>query len=668
MAQWQRLPSQLLKEYCQRAKRPLPKYKNIEKSSDKFKYRVILPDPKGDEQKDLFFVPPNAVKSEEQAQEEGALLALLQLTPSLPHERKLPDPYKTSWLHAIQATSLQKTNTTVSAHGPTETRPSTSNNTNNIININNNNSRTLAAATAAEVAVASTNLAFGLRTSGADQLRLREEQRQKRNARIHRHDAIRLANQNQPVFMSVRLREQIEVLLRSSAKDSDGNVVGLTLTDALDEGEFSDADNDDDDDENVDDVQAYVNHRLHSEGFTKRQARTAYQTWSSTETIADKQYLENEDNWDNVYEQCLQWLLVHLNEKQLPEGFDPRGGTLDIIVPVTAAAESEVSSFKTSEYSSNDDRAAAAHHTDLAAQLGISVKEAKLMCYSSSQKSAKSPLDVFWQTIQVAANSSALTVTGAEALHPDPDVGQKAEEAVLAEELMQEEFEALTAIFEDGCKIDNSNNGVTVVRLPLEGGNLNLEVVLRDRLYPYAPPSRVIVSGQPWPNQMGVTLHVALYQFLQDLPLGEPMIYALHSRVQDLLLLTPDGLGTESLVPFFGDWGDHDGDNNSRVAQVAPCSSNALTAQVDAPGSKCAASTSAKPQRRQRARGRNFWSLPPKETPPAKAIPAVNASMRRIREALPAAKMKDEFLTVLSRAVSVGNRVLLVTGETGSGM
>ena len=89
MAQWQRLPSQLLKEYCQRAKRPLPKYKNIEKSSDKFKYRVILPDPKGDEQKDLFFVPPNAVKSEEQAQEEGALLALLQLTPSLLGEHLL---------------------------------------------------------------------------------------------------------------------------------------------------------------------------------------------------------------------------------------------------------------------------------------------------------------------------------------------------------------------------------------------------------------------------------------------------------------------------------------------------------------------------------------------------------------------------------------------------
>ena len=103
VAQWQRLPSQLLQEFCQRQKRPVPKYKNIGVGSGgAYKYRVVVCDQK-DSDKDLFFVPAQAVANEEQAKEEGALLALLQLTPTLPHERKLPDPYKTTWLNAIQS-------------------------------------------------------------------------------------------------------------------------------------------------------------------------------------------------------------------------------------------------------------------------------------------------------------------------------------------------------------------------------------------------------------------------------------------------------------------------------------------------------------------------------------------------------------------------------------
>ena len=43
------------------------------------------------------------VGNEEQAMEEAALLALLHVTPNLPHERKLPEPYKTTWLAAVQA-------------------------------------------------------------------------------------------------------------------------------------------------------------------------------------------------------------------------------------------------------------------------------------------------------------------------------------------------------------------------------------------------------------------------------------------------------------------------------------------------------------------------------------------------------------------------------------
>ena len=286
VAQWQRLPSQLLKEYCQRQKRPLPKYKNIEKANGKFKYRVILQDPKGDDQKDLFFVPPTAVQNEEQAQEEGALLALLQLTPSLPHERKLPEPYKTSWLHAVRDS---KKASTLPIPVPMATDNKADNKSINLTS-------SIASTTAA---TASTNLALGLRTSAAEQRRQREEQRQQRIARIRRHDAIRLANQNYPVFMSARLRQQIQALLRSAAQSTDqrDGIVDFDPTGA----DNDDDDGDGDDDIDVNDAQAFVEHRLQSEGFTKRQARTSYQAWSSASSVNGKQHLEKEDSWDSAY-------------------------------------------------------------------------------------------------------------------------------------------------------------------------------------------------------------------------------------------------------------------------------------------------------------------------------------------------------------------------------
>ena len=109
VAQWQRLPSQLLREVCQKQKRPPPKFKEMlnDHKKTKFKVRVIVPDQK-DRNKDLILVPASPVENEEQAKEEAALLALLQLTPNLPHERKLPEPYKTTWLAAIEAKKGKK--------------------------------------------------------------------------------------------------------------------------------------------------------------------------------------------------------------------------------------------------------------------------------------------------------------------------------------------------------------------------------------------------------------------------------------------------------------------------------------------------------------------------------------------------------------------------------
>ena len=102
---WQRLPSQLLKEYCTKEKRPTIRYTNIETKTGMYKFRVVVPDPKKDSTKDLLFTPALAVSNEEQAYEEACMLALIHLQPKIPHERKLPEPYKTTWLHAIEALS-----------------------------------------------------------------------------------------------------------------------------------------------------------------------------------------------------------------------------------------------------------------------------------------------------------------------------------------------------------------------------------------------------------------------------------------------------------------------------------------------------------------------------------------------------------------------------------
>ena len=55
LSQWQKLPSGILREYCQKQKRPPPKFKELlddrHSKPNKFKCRVIVPDPKNGDAK-----------------------------------------------------------------------------------------------------------------------------------------------------------------------------------------------------------------------------------------------------------------------------------------------------------------------------------------------------------------------------------------------------------------------------------------------------------------------------------------------------------------------------------------------------------------------------------------------------------------------------------------
>lgn len=107
MKEWQRTPSQLVQEYCQKQKRPKPLFQNDRappgrgwsycSESVTRSIRVVLPDPKNKE-KDLVFSSTDSFPDAVLARNCTCLLALHHLQPTLPLNQKLPEPYASMWL------------------------------------------------------------------------------------------------------------------------------------------------------------------------------------------------------------------------------------------------------------------------------------------------------------------------------------------------------------------------------------------------------------------------------------------------------------------------------------------------------------------------------------------------------------------------------------------
>lgn len=105
LAPHMRMPSVLLQEYCQREKRDRPIYRRQQKFGDDpnlYKFTVVLKDGKN-AKKDLHFCPSEHVESEFAAKDFAALLALHHLQPTLPLERKLPEPFATTWINLCKS-------------------------------------------------------------------------------------------------------------------------------------------------------------------------------------------------------------------------------------------------------------------------------------------------------------------------------------------------------------------------------------------------------------------------------------------------------------------------------------------------------------------------------------------------------------------------------------
>jgi len=605
LAQWQKLPSGILRDYCQKQKRPPPKFKELldDKRSkpNKFKCRVIVPDPKTNRDKDLIFIPAKPVPNEEQAKEEAALLALLHLTPKLPHERKLPEPYKTTWLAAIE--SLKNGNNAVAKNSAAMKDKGQNNSNNDNKKESRKEGRNGGGSTKKSGAASNTSLTLGTTyTSKSEKSRNADQRRQERNARIRKHEAVRMANRDHPVFLSAKLRNQIQQILR-------GDFAGL-LND----------ENDDDDDPELSvfesDVQASVEDRLYNEGFTKRHARTAFnqQPKGKLKTV-------DEDQWDQVYEDCLQWLCVHLDEDQLPEGFDPRGGTLEVDTSTVVKGSSEASK--------------------VASRFGISIRDANwLLQKQKDESNTDNSLEIlFWRQICEIAN---IQVNGGS----DGDETEN-------RELTGEEFEAIQAMFDSDCNLTTDKDGQVSTLIIKTPEMLDIHISYVPGKYPSMLPRYVLFLGK-WERPVGVAFHVGIAKFLSELPLGDPMFFEIYGEQQNML---------QTIEDF----------------PLMPLSSPSVPKPISKPSSSSSTtpstsiSTKAAPKRstngismRKRPKTRSiFWSTPPRETTPATPF-CWSKSIERQRKSLPAWNARDDFLTKLKES-SKSSRVVLVTGDTGCG-
>ena len=593
IASWQTLPSQLLVQQLKKLKRPTAKY--IPKQSQQsllFKYQVICPDAKGKPEHDLKFVPGQPVPNQEQAKEEAALLALFYFTPKIPQERKLPEPYKTTWLHMIQ-------------------QQSTTTNTSNLSAKQSSNTTTTTTTTIQDGATASTNLVMENKfVSYAEKQQKMKEKKQAQMAKQRYREQIETANRDHTVFLSPQMRKQIETLLRMDSN---------SLTEKLD--------NDDNHGDDSMMQQAIVN-RLIQLGFTKSQSINAFVQINNKNKNNEYNNHTSVDE-DYYYNQALQWLCIHLNEEDLPDGVDPRERTLDVIV-----APNTKNSGKT---------------TKIVKELGVTKDEALALVNHSTEKTVK---ELFLSTIQTAVSFQNHTI-------------------IIEEELIKEEFEALNAIFlpneltivekEDGCEIALIVDQDWKLDFTISFNNdqkNNFQVWVGNNTD----------NGWPKPGS-GTALHYELYKFIleQTPPSTTPSVFSIYSHVQELLQQQQDGENellqwsenTCSLLPYLLDSSHQQSKKEDYPKQNSENSDNNKNKRKNEPSST---KRSAR-QRQSKQRPPSFWTVLPENVIDDDSIPS-NNDMMKIRQRLPAYRAQTEFLTKMNEAKG---RVMLVTGETGCG-
>ena len=227
---------------------------------------------------------------------------------------------------------------------------------------------------------------------------------------------------------------------------------------------------------------------------------------------------------------------------------------------------------------------------------------------------------------------------------PDGEISEEQQK-----EMVQEEIEALEAIFPSDCQVTANEHGVVssmVISMPEE---LTLRIVFDSTSsgphYPLVVPKRVLCTGNKWPRpHMGVAFHVEIAKHLSTLPLGDPMVFEIYGQMQ-LLLQTVDELPDLPLAPLSTT------DVGSAVAGATQQANQAETSSNIQDKSLPTVAPTNRKRNWRRPRERSvFWSTPPKKTPPAVAFPKLSQSLEQQRKGLPAGQARDHFLSVLKEA------------------
>ena len=704
LKQWQKLPTRLLSDLCKKngksMNKGLPIYRLMNNNAGnagggrdanggRYRYRLIIPDTskKGSSEHDIVVTPSLSVSNEEQAKEEAALLGLLYLFPKLPHERTLPEPYRATFLAALKNNNDASTTKESDvgkeggkAKGGTNAKLSSS-----------NGAKPAAASTVKSGgATANTQLSANLPTFKSNKFKknisasasntgplltraqineARKQHQREVQARIRKHEAIRNANKPVEVFMSARFRRRIECLLAGDAFEEEKDFLDDDLEDSLE------------DDEDV--VRSYVQSRLVHEGFAVSHVIKAYRETTKGNSDTD------DEQMDKAYEDALQYLCIHLKEEQLPIGFDPRGGTLDVVRP-TAGKKSEPNKpvGENGGAKGNMGQREGAQKYDantlqFGDYFGLTPKEAFAVHKTLFKSSPPDESDematkrAFWKTL---VDSTTLdlnqTCFANEAIKSVSD-----EDRERNEEAAANECEALEAIFEAGEFAIKKDGGFTSVAIALPYGNskLSLEMHYTNGSYPDLLPMTFVTSGKwnggpatrPKNYSFGGSLHLKLVQYMSEMTPGVEAIFELFGHVQSLLQEQEEEESPASVSELLShlklDDGEKKGESKKSVNETPAAQTKTNNQAKKNNPNKTAGMIPKKPSsktlRRPRQRS-TFWNTRPSQTPPAESYPKLSSMMERARKSLPAAKARDDFLSLMASANS-GGRVMLVTGETG---
>ena len=484
LKEWQKLPSKILADWCKTQKRPRPIHK-MAKQKGLVSYKVILPDLKKRE-RDLIFCPKEGVSNEEQALQEACLLALLQTSPSLPYERSLPEPYRTTWLNAIKF-SEQKTysnernsnNPKSTTTGDTATYTSTSTESASSNSLNGSNDIQSFGAQSNLNLVSKSSF-----SSVAERRKKAEFSRQKKNTMHRKREALEMVNKDLTIFMSSKVRQEIETFLR--------------LDTQLTSNEDANTDHSKELDKNYEHVTEY----LQGLGFSLEYSTQSYRAVTN-------HLSETQRKLSDIKEECLQWLCINLEEDQLPKNFDPRGRTLDVM---TYTNEKGKGSEKLALYE----------------ELGISKLNAKaLIKIVGKDDDRKCNL--------LEAFAEALRKCSTEFDQDDDDVHFLGyDENIKA---FEEEKEILHSIFGDECTVipfDNNNNRV-LVEIKLIEWNKLLKICVEIGSYPSKSPCFVYIYGGNWKGEKGIAMQYEMISYLSKIPKGEAMIYSIFMHATQCL-------------------------------------------------------------------------------------------------------------------------------------